>query len=89
MKQLINTINGFSNVELRFKMTKRLLIIFTVIFSLQACSEDFLNRDPKGNLTAETFFEMNNMPFGLPMPFMPIFGHGNIVVYHIWVPQTS
>ncbi len=57
MKQLINTINGFSNVELRFKMTKRLLIIFTVIFSLQACSEDFLNRDPKGNLTAETFFE--------------------------------
>jgi hypothetical protein len=33
--------------------------IFSLIFILTvvSCSEDFLDRKPKGNLTAETFFE--------------------------------
>lgn len=36
---------------------KNLILIITVIVSLAACSDDFLDRKPKGNLTAETFFE--------------------------------
>jgi hypothetical protein len=31
------------------------IVIIVLVFS--SCSDDFLNRNPKGNLTAETFFE--------------------------------
>lgn len=36
---------------------KYFIILPIVIFSFAACSDDFLNRNPKGNLTEETFFE--------------------------------
>lgn len=36
---------------------KNIFIVLIFILTFSACSDDFLERNPKGNLTAETFFE--------------------------------